>query len=144
MIIGDARSKKQARRTPSVPRSKKAISRERLESTMSELGIDMDNKEDSHYVAKMHETRSRSLNRPEIKRKREDSEGNVRSSSKVPRDQSGVRDVAMAKKARKITKIGQRKINLGGKKGESDRSIAVKKPKHLFSGKRSTGKTDRR
>lgn len=144
VIIGDARSKKQARRTPSVPRSKKAISRERLESTMSELGIDMDNKEDSHYVAKMHETRSRSLNRPEIKRKREDSEGNVRSSSKVPRDQSGVRDVAMAKKARKITKIGQRKINLGGKKGESDRSIAVKKPKHLFSGKRSTGKTDRR
>jgi len=144
VIIGDARSKKQARRTPSVPRPKKAISRERLESTMSELGIDMDNKEDSHYVAKMHETRSRSLNRPEIKRKREDSEGNVRSSSKVPRDQSGVRDVAMAKKARKITKIGQRKINLGGKKGESDRSIAVKKPKHLFSGKRSTGKTDRR
>lgn len=84
----------------------------------------------------MHETRSRSLNRPEIKRKREDSEGNVRSSSKVPRDQSGVRDVAMAKKARKITKIGQRKINLGGKKGESDRSIAVKKPKHLCKSKR--------
>ncbi len=28
-----------------------------------------------------------------IKRKREDSEGRVRSSSKVPRDQSGVRDV---------------------------------------------------
>ncbi|CAF4767512.1 unnamed protein product, partial [Rotaria magnacalcarata] len=51
---------------------------------MSELGIDMDNKEDSHYVAKMHETRSRSLSRPATKRKREDSEGNVRSSSKVP------------------------------------------------------------
>lgn len=144
VIIGEARSKKQARRTPSVPRPKKAVARERLESTMSELGIDMDNKEDSHYVAKMHETRSRSLNRPEIKRKREDSEGNVRSSSKVPRDQSGVRDVTMAKKARKISKINQRKINMGGKKGEADRSIAVKKPKHLFSGKRSTGKTDRR
>lgn len=144
VIIGEARSKKQARRTPSVPRPKKTVARERLESTMSELGIDMDNKEDSHYVAKMHETRSRSLNRPEIKRKREDSEGNVRSSSKVPRDQSGVRDVTMAKKARKISKINQRKINMGGKKGEADRSIAVKKPKHLFSGKRSTGKTDRR
>jgi len=68
---------------------------------MSELGIDMDNKEDSHYVAKMYETRSRSLNRPEVKRKREDSEGNVRSSSKIPRDVSGVRDVTMAKKSKK-------------------------------------------
>lgn len=46
VIIGDARSKKQARRTPSVPRPKLPIERERLESTMSGLGIDMDNKED--------------------------------------------------------------------------------------------------
>ncbi len=46
MIIGEARSKKQARRTPSVPRPKLPIARERLENTMSELGIDMDNKED--------------------------------------------------------------------------------------------------
>lgn len=113
----------------------------------------------------MHETRSRSLARPETKRKREDSEGNVRSSSKVPRDQSGVRDVAMAQKARKITKLTQRKLNLSGKTGESDRRIFVKKPKHLckssqlliahfdhyslslsflVSGKRSSGKTDRR
>lgn len=46
VIIGDARSKKQARRTPSVPRPKLPVARERLESTMSELGIDMDNKED--------------------------------------------------------------------------------------------------
>lgn len=110
----------------------------------------------------MHETRSRSLSRPETKRKREDSEGNVRSSSKRPRDQSGVRDVTMAKQARKINKVSQRKINLDARTGESDRRIFVKKPKHLcksssslftlvltvlsilVSGKRSTGKTDRR
>lgn len=144
VMISESRSKKQARRTPSVPRPKLPIARERLESTMSELGIDMDNKDDSHYVAKMHETRSRSLSRPETKRKREDSEGNVRSSSKVPRDQSGVRDVTMAIKARKINKMSQRKANLGAKTGEADRRIFVKMPKHLYSGKRSTGKTDRR
>ncbi|CAF1292685.1 unnamed protein product [Rotaria magnacalcarata] len=144
VIIGESRSKKQARRTPSVPRPKKPIVREHLESTMSELGIDMDNKEDSHYVAKMHETRSRSLSRPATKRKREDSEGNVRSSSKVPRDKSGVRDVKMATKARKINKLGQRKMNLDARLGESDRRIFTEKPKHLFSGKRSSGKTDRR
>lgn len=79
----------------------------------------------------MHETRSRSLSRPETKRKREDSEGNVRSSSKIPRDRSGVRDVTMAKKARKINKISQRKLNLDARTGESDRRIFEKKPKHL-------------
>lgn len=30
------------------------------------------------------------------------------------------------------------------KKGEADRHIGAKKPKHLFSGKRGIGKTDRR
>jgi nucleolar GTP-binding protein len=110
----------------------------------------------------MHETRSRSLSRPATKRKREDSEGTVRSSSKVPRDKSGVRDVAMAQKARKINKMGQRKNNLAAKTGEADRRIHVKKPKHLckllvlnivifyfvvlfiVAGKRTIGKTDRR
>ena len=79
----------------------------------------------------MHETRSRSLSRPETKRKREDSEGRVRSSSKVPRDQSGVRDVTMAKKARKINKLVQRKSNLDARIGEADRHVFVKRPKHL-------------
>lgn len=46
VIIGESRSRKQARRTPSVPRPKLPVARERIESTMSELGIDMDNKED--------------------------------------------------------------------------------------------------
>jgi len=144
VMISESRSKKQARRTPSVPRPKLPIQRERMENTMSELGIDMENKEDSHYVAKVKETRSRSESRPSIKRKRVDSEGRVRSSSKVPRDQSGVRDVAMAKKARKIGTINQRQFQLAATGGESDRRIYTKKPKHLFSGKRTIGKTDRR
>jgi nucleolar GTP-binding protein len=35
-------------------------------------------------------------------------------------------------------------FNRMGKRGESDRHIGDKKPKHLFSGKRGIGKTDRR
>jgi len=31
-----------------------------------------------------------------------------------------------------------------GARGESDRKIVTKMPKHLFSGKRGNGKTDRR
>jgi len=50
----------------------------------------------------------------------------------------------MASQTRKMHKTSQRKMNQFGKMGESDRHIAVKKPKHLFSGKRKSGKTDRR
>lgn len=50
----------------------------------------------------------------------------------------------MATKVRKMHKTSQRKMNQFGKLGESDRHIAVKKPKHLFAGKRGAGKTDRR
>jgi len=38
----------------------------------------------------------------------------------------------------------QNKMNMNAKKGEADRSIPNLKPKHLFSGKRSGGSTDRR
>lgn len=36
------------------------------------------------------------------------------------------------------------KVRKYGLKGEADRFIGTKKPKHLFSGKRGVGKTDRR
>jgi len=39
---------------------------------------------------------SKALVRPGLKRKREDSEGRVRSSSKVPRNEVGLRDVAVS------------------------------------------------
>lgn len=37
-----------------------------------------------------------------------------------------------------------RKVTRTCRKGEADRFIGTKMPKHLFSGKRGTGKTDRR
>lgn len=48
------------------------------------------------------------------------------------------------KKARKLAKISQRSSNLQARKGEGDRKILNMKPKHLFAGKRSIGKTSRR
>ncbi|PFH37896.1 putative nucleolar GTP-binding protein 1 [Besnoitia besnoiti] len=46
------------------------------------------------------------------------------------------------RKARKLKIAADRPIR--GRAGEADRHISVKLPKHLFSGKRSNGKTDRR
>ena len=67
------------------------------------------------------------------------------SSRKPPRDQSGFRSLADRDKAKKKMKGTQRKlIALKSRKGEGDRSIPTRKPKHLFAGKRKMGKTQRR
>lgn len=80
-----------------------------------------------------------------MKRQREDSEGRVRSSSRMPRDESGIRDEAMGLKVKDMKHKSMRKLlNRDSKKGEADRVILNMKPKHLFSGKRGMGKTDRR
>ena len=92
-----------------------------------------------------HFARSTSRSRPPIKKARADSTGRVRSSSRVtPRDQSGVRDAGMKALAKKMSHKSQGKMNQFGKAGEADRHIAEKKPKHLYTGKRGIGKTDRR
>lgn len=43
-----------------------------------------------------------------------------------------------------MKKTTQRAQNMLGRAGEADRAIREKKPKHLFVGKRGSGKTDRR
>ena len=57
---------------------------------------------------------------------------------------TGMRDEASLSKAQKLGKRKQFKLNHLGRASESDRHIHEKLPKHLFSGKRGNGKTDRR
>ena len=56
----------------------------------------------------------------------------------------GFKDSAQKVKAQKLAKKSSKKRNKDARRGEADRVIPTLKPKHLFSGKRSTGKTDRR
>eukprot|EP00123_Amoebidium_parasiticum_P012363 comp21303_c0_seq1/m.29120 comp21303_c0_seq1/g.29120 ORF comp21303_c0_seq1/g.29120 comp21303_c0_seq1/m.29120 type:complete len:651 (-) comp21303_c0_seq1:132-2084(-) len=65
-------------------------------------------------------------------------------STKRSRDDSGVRDVKQKTKARQMAKTSQRQANRMARAGEADRHITTKMPKHLFSGKRGGGGTDRR
>ncbi|KAF9490674.1 P-loop containing nucleoside triphosphate hydrolase protein [Pleurotus eryngii] len=60
------------------------------------------------------------------------------------RQLAGLRDEGQAAKANQLRNFMQRPRNMHAKAGESDRAIRVKMPKHLFSGKRKGGKTDRR
>lgn len=56
----------------------------------------------------------------------------------------GFRDTAQKMKAIKIGKKAVKQRNKNSRRGEADRVIVNLKPKHLFAGKRSIGKTDRR
>jgi nucleolar GTP-binding protein len=128
---------------PVMPRAgrKRERSVSRLRTEFEELGVDMSNKGGAHFSR----TKSRSASRPPIKKARSDSTGRVSSSSRVtPRDQSGIRNVELKAKAKKMGHKAQGKMNQFGKAGEADRHIAVKMPRHLYSGKRGIGKTDRR
>uniref|UniRef100_A0A1B6L217 Nucleolar GTP-binding protein 1 n=1 Tax=Graphocephala atropunctata TaxID=36148 RepID=A0A1B6L217_9HEMI len=132
---------------PHTPRTATAKVRERsvnrLEQQMSQLGVDMEPNEEAHY--KRTRGRSKSLSRPPSKRMRMDSEPRARSMSRPPRDLSGVKDPAMRKKLKKVAhKAISKKVGKKGLKGEADRFIGTKMPRHLFSGKRGVGKSDRR
>ncbi|KAI5117416.1 hypothetical protein M0805_005476 [Coniferiporia weirii] len=81
------------------------------------------------------------------KRKKTNSGAVVERRKREPRTDrqlAGMRDDAQAAKAVKLRNLGQRERNMHARAGESDRAIKVKMPKHLFSGKRKMGKTNRR
>jgi len=125
---------------PRLPRTSEPKKRERsvsrLKREFEDLGVDMTGTDDANFTQTIK--RGRSLSQPRVKRAREDS--SVRKS----RDKSGVREGDEVK-LRKVQKgLQRRKFARAGKAGESDRHIAVKKPKHLFAGKRGVGKADRR
>lgn len=56
----------------------------------------------------------------------------------------GYKDSVQKMKAMKLARKSSNKRNKDARRGESDRVIPNLKPKHLFSGKRGIGKTDRR
>lgn len=115
---------------------------DRFKNELGDLGIEFSDDEGTHYD---DIKRSRSRSNRGLKRKREDSEGIVRSSSRItPRDKSGVRDSELQIKLKKQGYNLQKKMGREARKGEGDRHIYDLKPKHLFSGKRKMGKTNRR
>lgn len=92
--------------------------------------------------------RSRSLSKKDRKKAKLEasmarSQSKAHKSLVTPRNKTGF-NPTKAEKITKMAKLGQRKMNYAGKAGESDRHIQTKMPKHLFAGKRKSGKTDRR
>lgn len=147
-IIKQTSNEKRTIEKPRLPRTARKMSTTELVSQMDAVGVDVDKSDEAHYAR----ARSQSTTRREARKRKRDSSLSVsrarsesRAASRAPsRDKSGVRDVTMAKKVRKLAKISQRPLNRLAKKGEADRKIPTLKPRHLFAGKRKMGKTDRR
>lgn len=116
-----------------VDRIKKNIKRT---SSVNEEVEDMDYELTSAALSSTKRLRTeKSLNRSQ-----------VRGASVQIRDRSvlGLRDKGDLAKTTNIYRLDQRKKNMESRRGESDRRVEETKPKHLFSGKRTSGTNDRR
>ena len=117
-----------------------AAARGRSQTRKKRAGDAMDVDDDASAGVAAKKVRSNSVPRDRSVTRR-DAASLARSRSP---SRTGLRDEKQLKKAIKMGKKQQFKMNKFGKASESDRRIAIKKPKHLFSGKRGNGKTDRR
>ncbi|XP_015187030.1 PREDICTED: nucleolar GTP-binding protein 1 [Polistes dominula] len=143
IIMKDEARIQKASTKPVMPRTAAAKVRDRsvskLKEQMEDLGVDMEDSENAHFTKKRSRSRSRSL----IANKRIRTES-VSSRSRA-RSEMGVKDPQMKTKLKNIAhKALKKKVAKKGLKGEADRFIGTKMPRHLFSGKRGVGKTDRR
>ncbi|CAI2176024.1 2656_t:CDS:10 [Funneliformis geosporum] len=139
------RASKMMKNRPIMPRTAITKSIKEVEEQLGQLGLDTS------------AIRARSLTRKRKRSETDDmdvdyspsstqgsrSKSAARSKSAV-RDRSvaGLADIKQQKETQKRKKLSQRKSNLFAKVGESDRSIRVKRPKHLFGSKMSNGKKD--
>ena len=106
--------------------------RERSSSRFQEGG-DGDVDEDMEGVEKKRTHSSRSRYKSVAKRV-----------AQTPASGSGLKNAEANIKAQRLADLAQRKSSKKARSGEGDRVIVTKMPKHLFSGKRGNGKTDRR
>ncbi|KAM7515303.1 hypothetical protein LguiA_004886 [Lonicera macranthoides] len=106
----------------------KSRGRKRERSIDRDDAMDIDGEQSNKKRLRTSISRSRSVSRPphEV----------------VPGE--GYRDSAQKMKAMVLAKQSSKKRNKDARRGEADRVIPTLRPKHLFSGKRGKGKTDRR
>jgi len=149
LIVLRHRENKGSKNTPVLPRkyNREMDDISKFESHLAEMGIDA--------TVATQRLRARSASRTGRKRSRSetmdiDQDGTAssiakrrRSVSKTPA-QEGLRDEKQKMKVEKLAKKVQKPRNKQARKGEADRHIPDLKPKHLFSGKRGAGKTERR
>lgn len=110
----------------------RALQRKRSRSKTAADATMADGDGDAEPLKRVHSSKSRSMSR-----------GRALSLA-APDAGKGFKDVSQRNKAIKMADQAQLKMGREARKGEADRHIPNLKPKHLFSGKRPRGSTDRR
>ncbi|KAL5970725.1 Nucleolar GTP-binding protein 1 [Taenia solium] len=128
-----------------ISRAEKGVSGKQMKKELGKLGLPVDV---SREVEQSRERRQAAAKRRaaslSVARSEAAHTAAVERSSR-PRARSGVRDdEAHAAAVRRARTDVARCVGAKSRKGEADRHIPTLRPKHLFSGKRSIGKTQRR
>jgi nucleolar GTP-binding protein len=163
------RKKSAGNNAPTLPRTvsashadpAKRATTKRMKESLEAMGVDPSRaiaRARDRSVAREGRLRKRSRSAAETDEAMDDDEEKPRKHSSKSRSVSvarrvdradrsksvGLRDDDERMRAQKMADKAQRKMNKRAKIGEADRTIITKMPKHLFSGKRGIGKTDRR
>uniref|UniRef100_U5EVQ8 Nucleolar GTP-binding protein 1 n=1 Tax=Corethrella appendiculata TaxID=1370023 RepID=U5EVQ8_9DIPT len=155
-LLRDGRRLSQKSGRSSIPRHMFPHVKERkldnLQKTMKNLGVDISQDDKLNCSKSVVNLNKSVLLAANLNTKKEDREsmaicrvtGN-KIKRKAARNELGIKDVMMKKKAKLMAKHDiAKKVTKLSRKGEGDHHIPDLKPKHLFTGKRGIGKTDRR
>ncbi|KAG7699339.1 hypothetical protein KL930_004691 [Ogataea haglerorum] len=139
-MIQAARSRKALNNKSIMPRSKITKSFSELENHMYHVG---------HDVSKLREKREkagrgRELTGSDYVRALDEDRKVPAPANQSDRLNGGLSDGALRSKAERMAKAERRERNRQARAGEADRREVAMMPKHLMSGKRGVGKTDRR
>lgn len=159
-LVAEHRRKKAAgNNNPVVPRKVDAdrkLNTKNMKASLESMGLDatpaVERARSRSRVAKRGRSLAGDVNMDadgdaDDKKKMRTSKSRSKSVAKRVKDSDaagGFKSIDAKMRATKMADKAQRKMNKMAKAGEGDRSIQTKMPKHLFSGKRGIGKTDRR
>lgn len=144
-MINDARSKKALKNRAIMPRDQVKKSFAEMEEHMYSLGHDT-----SSLKSRVKgSSGSKDISGVDILKRNQGIQAAKLNKKKAPVNQSdrlndGLADGAMRSQAERLAKIQRRERNRMARQGEGDRHSTASIPKHLFSGKRGIGSTDRR
>lgn len=143
-MIAEARNRKSLKNKAIMPRSRQTKSYAQMETHMSKLGHDVTALQDKQNLAA---ERGRYVpSGADVVFGASDSLAESAANGTKLRQSDrlldGVSDGVSRSKADRMAKMQRRERNRMARQGEADRHATASLPKHLFSGKRSNGKTD--
>lgn len=153
LLRNEAKMRKSLKNRAAIPRSAKAKKLSEMERGLDSAGYDVDAA--GSRARSQSQVRGRPLTRDDAggddamdlddpRQAIARAKSRARSTAATDRRNDGVADDTNRDKAERLFKLGQKKMNRMARAGEADRHTTASLPKHLFSGKRGMGKTQRR